>query len=385
MDEKKASIHRSLPICTLGADGHGKTTVTAAIAKVVARIGSIRTVSDTQFENQIVDHHPICEGVGITYRAIDYETSRKHYTQIDCDTHLDIVKLLVSRTLGVQGAIWVVDVDEGVTQESEDQIRIACRTKIPAVIAFLNIRNTQDDSELIDICQQEMRDLLTSCGWDEMKSPILVGDAHKALAYRGDRLGSDQWKPIVDTISALNRCMPMPINESDLHLVMPIYKIIEEMKETVTIQGEVVQGHLSVGQSVDIVGKGDRIKTRCLSIKENEIIVESEPDWLSVGQVVCTPKTIKAHSEFSAVIYTLTHEESGTHIPIVENDKAEIHLWGIDIPARVQLPQGESIIIPGSNAEVSFSLELPLAMEVGTRFEVKKMDSRLGIGVVTGL
>ncbi len=383
MDEKRGSAHRFLPVCTLGGSGHGKTTLTAAIAKVIARIGSIRSKVDNQFEQQMPDHHPIREGVGITYRAIEYETSGKFYTQIDCETHLDIIKMLVTRSFSIQGAIWVVDAAEGVTEDSTEHIRIASRTKLPTVISFLNPRNIAKDDELLEICQQEMRDLLTECGWEEQNSPIIVGDAGKALNYKGDRIGSDQWKPIVDLIFAMNRCMPEPVNPENLPPIMPIYEIVEELKERVTVRGEIVQGHLAVGQAVDIVGKGDRIKTKCLSIKENEVIVESEPDWLSVGQVLCTPKTIKARSEFSALVYLLTQEESGTHIPLIENDKPEIHLWGIDMPASLQLPPELSIVTPGDNAHVSFSLELPLAMEVGTTFEVKKMGSRIGLGVVT--
>ena len=383
MDEKRGSAHRFLPVCTLGGAGHGKTTLTAAIAKVVARIGSIRSKVDNQFEQQMPDHHPIREGVGITYRAIEYETSGKFYTQIDCETHLDIIKMLVTRSFSIQGAIWVVDAAEGVTEDSAEHIRIASRTKLPTVISFLNPRNIAKDDELLEICQQEMRDLLTECGWEEQNSPIIVGDAGRALNYKGDRIGSDQWKPIVDLIFAMNRCMPEPVNPENLPPIMPIYEIVEELKERVTVRGEIVQGHLAVGQAVDIVGKGDRIKTKCLSIKENEVIVESEPDWLSVGQVLCTPKTIKARSEFTALVYLLTQEESGTHIPLIENDKPEIHLWGIDMPASLHLPPELSIVTPGDNAHVSFSLELPLAMEVGTTFEVKKMGSRIGLGVVT--
>ena len=164
---------------------------------------------------------------------------------------------------------------------------------------------------------------------------------------------------------------------------MPIYEIVEELKERVTVRGEIIQGHLAVGQAVDIVGKGDRIKTKCLSLKENQVDVEAEPDWLSVGQVLCPPKTIKAHSEFTALIYLLTQEESGTHIPLIENDKPEVHLWGIDVLSRLHLPSDLSIVSPGANAHVSFTLELPLAMEVGTRFEVKKMGTCIGIGIVT--
>ena len=382
MNKKKTSTHLSLPICMLGADGHGKTTLTTGMERVIEKIGTIRSDTNTEFADQLPNHHQICEGVGFTFRSIDYETSGKHYTQIDCDTHHDIVKLLVSGALDIQGAIWVVDADAGVTQESEELVSIASSVKVSNIVSFLNIHNTDDD-ELVNICQQEMREILTECGWNENNSPILVGDAHNAVNYKTVNLGSDQWKPIVDTISALNSIMPEPIDKSDLHLVFPIHEIVDESKETVTFSGELVQGHLSVGQSIDIVGKGDRIKTKCLNIKEHEITVESEPDWLSVGQVVCSPKTIKAHTEFTAIVYLLNQEESGTHIPIVENDKLEIHLWGIDVHARVQLPPELSIISPGSNSEISISLDLPLVMEVETTFEIKKMDTRIGLGIVT--
>ena len=385
MADKKENGHRGLPICTLGATGHGKTTLTAAIAKVIAKIGSIRSNVGPQFERQVPVHHPIREGVSIIYHAIDYETSGKFYSQVDCETHLDIVKMLVSRTFAIQGAIWVVDAVDGVTQASEEHLSIANHINLPTVISFLNTRNMTKDDELIDICRQEMRDLLTKYEWEAQTSPIIVGDASKALNYKGDRIGSEQWKPIVDLIFAMNRCMPKPINPESLPPIMPIYEIVEALKERVTVRGEIVQGHLAVGQAVDIVGKGDRIKTKCLSIKENEVIVESEPDWLSVGQVLCHPKTIKAHSEFTALIYLLTQEESGTHIPLIENDKPEVHLWGIDVSARLQLPSDLSIVTPGANAHVSFILELPLAMEVGTTFEVKKMGSRIGLGVVTAV
>ncbi len=376
---------RSLPICTLGASGHGKTTLTAAIQKVVGRIGAIHGDSKRDFEQQVPSHYPLRKGVGITYREVDFETSGKFYRQTDCDTHLDIVKMLVSRAFRIQGAIWVVDAFEGVTEESAEHIRLAKHIQLPNIISFLNTHNIGDDDELQEICQQEMRDMLDDSGWEAENNPIIAGNANRALKYKGDRTGSEQWKPIVDLIFALNRYMPAPVMIDDLHLIMPIYEIVEELKERVTVSGEVVQGHLSVGQAVDIVGKGDRIKTKCLSTKENEVVVESEPDWISVGQVLCTPKTIKAHTDFTATIYLLTQEESGTHIPIIENDKPEIHLWGIDVTAHLHLPSGLSIIAPGENADVAVTLELPLALEVGTRFEVKKMGSCIGIGIVTSI
>ena len=385
MTEQKEHTHRRLPICTLGAHGHGKTTLTAAIAKVVARIGAIHTNGDSDFEAQTPISHPIREGVGITYRTIAYETSGKLYTQIDCETHFDVVKMLISGSPAILGAIWTVNAVEGVTPDSEAHLRLANQTHLPTVLSFLNTDGIPNDDELIDICQQEMEELLNECGRDAETAPIIVGDARKALNYRGDSITSTQWQPIVDLIFAMNRAMPAPVDTARLPLIMPIHEITEETKESVFVRGDIVQGQLAVGQAVDIVGKGDRIKTRVLSIKENEVCVESEPDWLSLGQVLCTPKTIKSHSEFTALIYLLTHEESGTHIPLIENDRPDIYLWGTDMPAHLKLPPSLSLITPGTYAHVALTLDLPLVMEVGTRFEVKKMGVRIGFGVVTGV
>ena len=385
MTEKKQNTHRRLPICTLGADGHGKTTLTAAIAKVVSRIGAIHTDGDSNFEAQPTINHPIREGVGITYRRIAYETSGKLYTHIDCETHLDVVKMLISGSPAIQGAIWVVNAVEGVTRDSQAHLNLAHQMHIPTVISFLNTGGISKEDELLDICLQEMNELLSECGWGAETTPIIVGDAQKALDYRGTNMTSSQWQPIVDLIFAMNRKMPAPVDTAHLPLIMPIHEIVEAAKDQVSIRGEIVQGQLAVGQAVDIVGKGDRIKTRVLSTKENEVSVESEPDWLSVGQVLCPPKTIKSHSELTALVYLLTQEESGTHIPLIENDRPDIHLWSVDMPAHLKLPTDLSLMTPGDYAHVNLTLDVPLAMEVGTRFEVKKMGSRIGLGVVTGV
>ena len=369
-----------LPICTLGADAHGKTTLTAAIAKVVARIGAIHTDSTAQTPI----HHPIREGVGITYRAVTYETSGKRYTHLDCETHMDVVKMLVSGSPRIQGAIWVINAVEGVTPDAEAHLRLASQLRIPTVLPFLNTLGTVDD-ELLNICQLEMAELMKACGWTEDTPTIIVADAQRASDYKGGRITAPQWQPIVDLIFAMNRTMPTPVDTAQLPLLMPIHEITEEAKERVSVRGEVVQGQIAVGQAVDIVGKGDRIKTRILGVKENRVSVESEPDWLSVGQVLCTPKTLKSHAEFTALIYLLTHEESDKHIPLIENDRPDIYLWGVDMPAHLKLPPGLSLLTPGGYTEVTLTLDLPLVMHAGTRFEIKKMGACIGFGVVTAV
>ena len=385
MTEKKGNRHNRLPICTLGADGHGKTTLTAAMAKVISRIGAIHTDGDSEFDTQLPIHHPIREGVGVTYRAIDYETSGKFYTQIDCETSVDAIKMLISGSPRIQGAIWVVNAIEGVTADSEAHLRLTNDMHLPAILAFLNTGGVSEDDEILEICQQEMHELLNAYGSAEAAPQIIVGDARKALDYKGDKITSPQWQPIVDLIVMMNRAMPVPVDIEHLPLVMPIYEITGETKESVSVRGEIIQGQLAVGQAVDIVGKGDRIKTRVIGIAGNEVSVESEPDWLSVGQVLCTPKTVKSHSEFTALIYLLTFEESGTHIPLIENDRPDISLWSVDVPAHLHLLSELSLVTSGTHTYVTLALDFPLVMEIGTRFEVKKMGVRIGFGVVTGM
>ncbi len=385
MTEKNQYTHNRLPICTLGADGHGKTTLTAAMTKVIARIGAIHTDRDTDFNAQNPTHHPIREGVGITYRAIAYETSGKFYTQIDCETSTDIVKMLISGSPKIHAAIWVVNAIQGVTPDSEAHLQLAKQLNLPQIISFLNTAGLPGDDEIVDICKQEMNELLNTYGETKKIAPIVVGDARKALNYKKDKITSDQWQPIVDLIATMNSTMPPPVNRQRLPLIMPIYEITEETKHYVSVRGEIIHGQLAVGQAVDVVGNGDRIKTRVTGIKEDEVSVESEPGWLSIGQVLCTPKTLKSHSEFNALIYLLTSEESGTHIPLIENDRPHIHLWSVDIPSRLHLPPELSLITPGTYAHVKVELDTPLVMEIGTRFEVKKMGIRIGFGVVTTL
>ena len=390
MDEKRQYRHQGLTICTLGGVEHGKTMLTAGIIKVVSRIGSAQT-DPADFESQQPTHHSIGQQTYVSYKVVDYETSGRHYTHIDGLTHAENVKMLIGGSPAIRGAILVVSAVDGVTAEAEAEIRLASQVRIPTVVTFLNKAEKVKDPELIEICEMEIREVLTDCGYAEDESPIIVGDAEKAFNYKGQNLNSDHWKPIVDLIFAMNRCMPQPLNPLDLPLLMPIRKVIDNPKGTSTLYGEVVQGGLAVGHPVDVVGKGDRIRTRCVALRhseseedaEDEVEVDAEMGWITPGQVVSQPKSIRSHTEFEASVYVMTQEECGTHIPLVGNDKPEIHLWTIDVTGHLHLPSEVAIVNPGEHATVQISLDVPMALAIGTRFEIKKMDVKIGIGVVT--
>ena len=405
METRKHHRHRVSKICTLGGVGHGKSTLTAATINVVSKVGSTHTLaSDLDLEQPL--HHSIGGRLGVSYKSVDYETSGRHYTQIDAISHADNVKMLISGSPKVGGAILVVSAVDGVTFETEAQIRLASQTGVPAVVAFLNKAELLKDPELIEICQMEIREMLSAYGYAEAKSPIIIGDAERALRYSGNNLSSGDWKPIVDLIFALNRCIPQPINTLDLPLIMPIREVTDDPKTGVsTLHGEILQGRLAVGHSVHIVGKGNLIKTRCVAMRSHtelsrsphkgqvdqtvdnqEVVqVDSEPGWLSPGQVVSDPKSMKSHTVFEAAVYVMTQEECGVHIPLVENDKPDIHLWTIDITGHLRLPPDVAVINPGEYATVKITLDTPMALCVSARFDLKKMGVKLGIGVVTAI
>ncbi len=405
METKKHHRHQVSTICTLGGAGHGKTTLTAAAINVVSKVGSTQSLAPDLDAQQPI-HHSIGGRLGVSYKAVDYETSGRHYTHIDATSHADNVKMLISGSPKVGGAILVVSAIDGVTTETQSQIRLASQTRIPAVIAFLNKAELLKDPELIEICQMEIRETLTAYGYVEARSPIIIGDAERALRYNGNNPSSGDWKPIVDLIFALNRCIPQPINTSDLPLIFPIREVTDDPKTGMsTLHGEIFQGRLAVGHSVHIVGKGNLIKTRCVamrshaelslsprngqtdqSVENQEVIqVDSEPGWLSPGQVVSDPKSMKSHTVFEAAVYVMTQEECGVHIPLVENDKPDIHLWTIDITGHLRLPPDVAVINPGEYTTVKITLDTPMALSVGARFDLKKMGVKLGIGVVTAI
>jgi elongation factor Tu len=387
MDERKTYRHQALPICTLGGAGQGKTTLTAAILRVVSRIGSAQ-MSAEAFAQQEPIHRLIGSHMTVNYRAVDYETSGRHYTHIDALNHADNVKMLIGGSPEIRGSILVVSPDEGVTTETEAQVRLASQVGVSAIVAFLNTNEKVKDSELLEICEMEVRELLTDCGYKEER--MIIGDAAKALQYKGQNLNSEHWKPIVDLIFAMNRCMPQPRSALELPLMMPIRRVIDNPKGPSTVYGEIIQGRLSVGTAVDIVGKGERIRTRCVGLKqssensrESEAQVDAEPGWITPGQVILDPKQGKSYTAFRAVVYVMTPEECGTHIPLVGNDRPEIHLWTIDVAGRLRLPAELAIVGPGEHASVNISLGVPMAMQVGVRFEIKKMGMTIGMGTAT--
>ncbi|MEC7867284.1 MAG: GTP-binding protein [Candidatus Poribacteria bacterium] len=376
--------HQSYPtICMFGGVKHGKTTLATAMLKVVQHIGATE-IKDTQFQQIDPVSYRITEQLSTLFRTVKFETSGKHYRLIDSESHADLIKAIIGSSPEIQAAILVVRTTDGVTKEIIEQIQLANQIGIRTVFAFLNKVNMTEDPELIGMCQDETEELLTEYGYTGEKKPLtIIGDIDSALKYKGKDLGAADWQPIVDLIFSLAQHTLNPVLSNELPLIVPISKILEEKKGVTTIQGEKLRGQLAIGQNVDIVGKGDRIQTRCVGYNQTRIQIDAEPGWVTTGQIVSSPKQIRSYNQFKAAIYLMTVEESGIHMPIVGNDKPDIHLWTIDVSGHITLPPGIPIVNPGEHAIVLVELEIPMAMQVCTRFEIKKTNQLIGIGIVT--
>jgi len=374
--------HQPYPtICIFGGVKHGKTALATVILEVVQYIGATE-ITHTQFQQMDPVNFRITEQLSTFFRVAKFETSGKHYKLIDGESHVDLIKAIIGGLPEIQAAILVVSINEGITKEITEQIQLANKIGIRTIFPFLNEVDIADP-ELIGMCQDETEELLTKYGYTGEKKPLtIIGNIASALKYKGKDLGATDWQPIVDLIFSLAQHTPIPILSSKLPLIAPISRVLEEEKGVTTIQGKKLQGQLAIGQNVDIVGKGDRIRTRCVGYDQTRIQIDAEPGWITVGQIVSSPKQIRSYHQFRAAIYLTPVEESGIHIPIVGNDKPEIYLWTTDVNGHITLPSSTAIVNPGEHAIVLVELEIPMAMQVGTKFEIKKTKQLIGIGIV---
>ena len=375
--------HQPYPtICMFGGVKHGKTTLATVMLEVVQHIGATE-IKHTQFQQMDPVDFRITEQLSTFFRVAKFETSGKHYKLIDGESHVDLIKAIIGSLPEIQAAILVVSITEGITKEITEQIQLANKIGIRTIFPFLNEVDIVEDPELIGMCQDETEELLTKYGYTGERKPLtIIGNIANALKYKGKDLGATDWQPIVDLIFSLAQHTPIPVLSNELPLIVPISRVLEEEKGVTTIQGEKLQGQLAIGQDVDIVGKGDRIRTRCVGYDQTRIQIDAEPSWVTAGQVVSSPKQIRSYHQFRAAIYLTPVEESGIHIPIVGNDKPDIHLWTIDVSGHITLPPSTVIVSPGEHAIVFLELEIPMAMQVGTRFEIKKTKQLIGIGIV---
>ena len=385
-------FERKKPHCNIGTIGHvdhGKTTLTAAITKVLAeRGGAVFTDYDQ------IDKAPEERKRGITISAshVEYETSKRHYAHIDCPGHEDYVKNMITGAAQMDGAILVVSAVDGPMPQTREHILLARQVGVPSLVVFLNKVDMVNDPEMIELVEMEVRELLMSYQYPGDEIPIIKGSALKAL--QGDPV---YMKSIIELMDAVDKYVPQPERSLDRPFLMPIEDVFSISGRGTVVTGRIEQGQITLGDTVDIIGLGKNTKTTCTGIEMFHKLLDQgqagdnvglllrgiERDSVQKGQVVCQPGTVKPHTKFEAKIYVLTKEEGGRHKPFFNQYRPQFFFRTADVTGSIELPKEIEMVNPGDNVNLTISLIMPIAMDEGIRFAMREGGRTIGAGVVS--
>jgi elongation factor Tu len=394
MAEKFERTKPHLNIGTIGHVDHGKTTLTAAITKVLSAQPGNPTES---FDFNQIDKAPEEQERGITIDIthIEYETEKRHYAHIDCPGHADFVKNMITGAAQMDGAILVVSAADGPMPQTREHILLARQVNVPSIVVFLNKIDLVDDEELVDLVEVEIRELLTKYKFDGEKTPIIRGSALKALETEGK---DEKWaKPILELMAAVDAHIPEPKRDIDKPFSMAVEDVFSIKGRGTVVTGRVERGVLKVNEEVEVVGLRDTKKTVVTGIEMFRKSLDEaragdnvgillrgmEKDDVERGQVIAKPGTITPHTEFEAEIYILTKEEGGRHTPFFTGYRPQFYLGTTDVTGEVTLPEGTEMVMPGDNVNVKAKLITPIAAEEGLRFALREGGKTVGAGVIT--
>ncbi len=390
----KAKFERSKPhvnVGTMGHIDHGKTTLTAAITKVLAeRVGGKNTF--TSFEN--IDKAPEERERGITINIahVEYETANRHYAHVDMPGHADYIKNMITGAAQVDGAILVVSATDGPMPQTREHVVLARQVGVPSIVVFLNKVDMVDDPELLDLVELEVRDLLTEYEFPGDEVPVVRGSALRAL--EGDAVSGDQ---IMELMAAVDSYIGQPERLTDRPFLMPIEDVFSITGRGTVVTGRVEQGVLKVNEEVEIVGIRATKKSVATGIEMfRKLLDEGQAgdnvgvllrgvgkDEVERGQVLAKPGSITPHADFEAQVYVLTKEEGGRHNPFFSGYRPQFYFRTTDVTGAVTLPEGTQMVMPGDNTEMSVQLIHPIAMDEGLRFAIREGGRTVGAGRVT--
>ncbi|MFV1917262.1 MAG: elongation factor Tu [Patescibacteria group bacterium] len=392
--EKKKKFERTKPhlnVGTIGHVDHGKTTLTAAITKVLSKQKGNPTEA-LKFED--IDNAPEEKERGVTINIFhaEYETDKRHYAHIDAPGHADYIKNMITGAAQMDGAILVISAADGPMPQTREHVILARQVNVPALIVFLNKVDTVDDPEIIDLVETDVRDLLKKYEYPGDEVPIIRGSALKA--YEGDK---DAEKQILELVKAIDDYIPDPKRDTDKPFVMPVEDVFSIKGRGTVATGRVERGKLKVGEEVEIVGIKETQKKVVTGLEmfrktldETEagdnvgvLLRGVEKGDIERGQVIAKPGSVKPHTEFEAEVYILSKEEGGRHTPFFTGYKPQFYVRTSDITGEVTLPEGIEMVMPGDNAKMKVKLIQPVAMENGLRFAIREGGSTVGAGVIT--
>ncbi len=377
---------------TIGHVDHGKTTLTAAILAVLKQKGlAAQDKSVDQIDNAPEEKE---RGITIATAHVEYETEKRHYAHIDCPGHADYVKNMITGAAQMDGAILVVAATDGPMPQTREHILLAKQVGVPRIVVFLNKIDQVDDPELIDLVEEEVRELLSKYDFPGEEVPVIRGSALKALENPGD---AEAAKPIMDLLEALDTYIPTPVRDIDKPFLMPIEDIFSIEGRGTVVTGKIERGKIKVGEEVEIVGLRETQKTTVTGIEMfNKSLEEGQAgdnagillrgikkDEVERGQVLCQPGTITPHTEFEAEVYVLSKEEGGRHTPFFTGYKPQFYIRTTDVTGEVTLPEGTEMVMPGDTVSLKIKLISPVALEEKQRFAIREGGRTVGAGTIT--
>mgnify|MGYP000393905013 FL=1 len=390
----KEKFERTKPhvnVGTIGHVDHGKTTLTAALTKVMAE----QQGGDVKAFDQI-DNAPEEKARGITIATshVEYESPNRHYAHVDCPGHADYVKNMITGAAQMDGAILVCSAADGPMPQTREHILLARQVGVPYVIVYMNKADQVDDEELLELVEREVRELLSSYDFPGDDIPIITGSALKAL--EGDT--SDIGVPSIEKLlEALDEYIPVPDRPVDQPFLMPIEDVFSISGRGTVVTGRIERGMVKVGDEIEIVGIKDTAKTTCTGVEMFRKLLDSgeagdnvgvllrgtKREEVERGQVLCKPGSITPHTKFEAEVYVLSKEEGGRHTPFFSNYRPQFYFRTTDVTGACDLPEGVEMVMPGDNIKMTVSLIAPIAMEDGLRFAIREGGRTVGAGVVS--
>ncbi|GFE96894.1 MULTISPECIES: elongation factor Tu [unclassified Gluconobacter] len=392
----KAKFERNKPHCNIGTIGHvdhGKTSLTAAITKVLAKSGGATFSAYDQIDKAPEER---ARGITISTAHVEYETKNRHYAHVDCPGHADYVKNMITGAAQMDGAILVVSAADGPMPQTREHILLARQVGVPALVVFLNKVDQVDDAELLELVEMEVRELLSSYQFPGDDIPIVKGSALVTLEDGDATIGEDR---VLELMEAVDTYIPQPERPVDRPFLMPIEDVFSISGRGTVVTGRVERGVVNVGDEVEIVGLKDTIKTTVTGVEMFRKLLDrgeagdnigalvrgTKREDVERGQVLAKPGSITPHKTFKAEAYILTKEEGGRHTPFFTNYRPQFYFRTTDVTGVVTLPEGTEMVMPGDNVAMDVELIAPIAMDEGLRFAIREGGRTVGAGVVSSI
>ena len=392
----KEKFDRSKPHCNIGTIGHvdhGKTTLTAAITKVMAEAGGAEFKAYDEIDGAPEER---ARGITISTAHVEYETENRHYAHVDCPGHADYVKNMITGAAQMDGAILVVSAADGPMPQTREHILLARQVGVPALAVFMNKVDQVDDEELLELVEMEIRELLSSYDFPGDDIPIVKGSALAALEGGDAAIGSDAIKELMAQVDSY---IPQPDRPKDQPFLMPIEDVFSISGRGTVVTGRIEAGVVNVGEEIEIIGLKETTKTTCTGVEMFRKLLDqgeagdnvgvllrgTKREEVERGQVLAKPGSITPHTKFKCEAYVLTKEEGGRHTPFFSNYRPQFYFRTTDVTGSVELPDGTEMVMPGDNIAMTVTLIAPIAMDEGLRFAIREGGRTVGAGVVASI